>query len=150
MKTKIPPPFVGLVVMVMMWGINILVPSAQIAMPWVGLISPLLVAVALFVMISAGRLFGRVGTTVNPLDPSKTSDLVTSGIFAYTRNPMYLGLFLILIAWAIWLGNILNVLLLPAFVMYMTAFQIRPEEEALSEIFGDAYHAYRKKVRRWI
>jgi protein-S-isoprenylcysteine O-methyltransferase Ste14 len=63
---------------------------------------------------------------------------------------MYLGFFLILIGWAIFLSHALSVLLLPAFVWYMNRFQIEPEERALASLFGEAFEAYRTRVRRWL
>lgn len=88
-------------------------------------------------------------TSVDPTTPAKASKLVTSGIYQFSRNPMYLGLLLVLLAWGLWLGNAFNVLLAAGFVAYMNAFQIIPEEEMLSELFGNEYKQYCTLVRRW-
>ncbi len=89
-------------------------------------------------------------TTINPLDPSRASRLVTGGMFRWSRNPMYLSLLLLLVAyairldsWLVWLGPAL-------FVAYVTRFQILPEERVLSAKFGNAYHDYLKRTRRWL
>jgi len=94
--------------------------------------------------------FRRARTTVNPIKPESASSLVRTGIYRSTRNPMYLGFLLILIGWGIATANILGLLVLPAFVVYMNRFQIKPEERALTAIFGDDFKAFCSSVRRWI
>ena len=94
--------------------------------------------------------FKRAKTTVNPTKPESSSSLVRSGIYRHTRNPMYLGFLLILVGWATLTANILAFLVLPVFVLYMNRFQIKPEERALTLIFGDEFKAYCSTVRRWI
>jgi protein-S-isoprenylcysteine O-methyltransferase Ste14 len=94
--------------------------------------------------------FWKVHTTVNPMKPSSTSSLVTSGIYHFTRNPMYLGLLFILIGWALYLANVLAFLFLPAFILYMNRFQIEPEERALTALFGQEFFEYASRVRRWL
>ena len=82
--------------------------------------------------------------------PDSTSSLVVSGIYKYTRNPMYLGFLLVLLGWATFLSNLAALALLPAFVVYMNHFQIGPEERALGSLFAQEYQAYHARVRRWI
>lgn len=94
--------------------------------------------------------FLRVRTTVTPLKPEKASTLVVSGFYRVSRNPMYLGMLFLLIGWALWLGNSAVLIMLPLFVVYLTIFQIKPEEAALSEKFGADFQAYCRRVRRWI
>ena len=94
--------------------------------------------------------FRRARTTLNPLKPEKSSALVMSGIYRYTRNPMYLGLLLALLGWAFFLSNALAFLFLPAFILYMNRFQIAPEERVLVSVFGQEFTAYLSKVRRWL
>ena len=79
-----------------------------------------------------------------------SSCVVTWGVYSITRNPMYLGLLMILTGWAIFLSNALALLFLPLFVLYINRFQIKPEERALTAIFGQDYLAYQGRVRRWI
>jgi len=109
-----------------------------------------LAAVGILIAVTATRQFSAAETTINPLQPDAATSLVDSGIFARTRNPMYVGLFLILSGWATWLQSATNVLVLLAFVLYITYLQIKPEEAALRKVFGDAYVDYCKRVRRWI
>jgi protein-S-isoprenylcysteine O-methyltransferase Ste14 len=84
------------------------------------------------------------------MDPSKASRLVTGGVFRISRNPMYLGLALLLIGWAVWLGSASPWLIPPLFVTIVTLLQIIPEEEALARLFGDQYVEYRRDVLRWL
>ncbi|MGI3132169.1 methyltransferase family protein [Halopseudomonas pachastrellae] len=94
--------------------------------------------------------FHRARTTVNPMQPQQASVLVESGIYQYSRNPMYLGFAIILAAWALALGSPLTLLGVVAFVLYMNRFQIEPEEWALEALFGESFVRYRARVRRWI
>jgi protein-S-isoprenylcysteine O-methyltransferase Ste14 len=94
--------------------------------------------------------FRRAGTTVNPMKPESSSSLVVSGIYAFTRNPMYLGFLFALLAWAIYLSHPAAFLVLPLFVWYMNRFQIEPEERALASLFGEAFTTYAARVRRWL
>jgi protein-S-isoprenylcysteine O-methyltransferase Ste14 len=83
------------------------------------------------------------------MKPDAASSLVVSGIYRYTRNPMYAGFLLILLGWAAFLSNILALIVLPAFVLYMNRFQILPEERVLTTLFADEYTEYLARVRRW-
>jgi protein-S-isoprenylcysteine O-methyltransferase Ste14 len=94
--------------------------------------------------------FKRAQTTVDPTRPANASVVVTHGIYAFTRNPMYLGMLLALAAWAVFLGSLPAWLALPAFVKYMNRFQIEPEERFLRQKFGDPYDGYLLRVRRWL
>jgi len=94
--------------------------------------------------------FRRAQTTVNPLKPQATSRLVTSGIYRFTRNPMYLGFCMGLVASAVFLSSAWALLGPLAFVVYITRFQIAPEERALAGLFGDAFTDYQGRVRRWV
>jgi protein-S-isoprenylcysteine O-methyltransferase Ste14 len=87
---------------------------------------------------------------MNPIKASAASSLVTSGVYRYTRNPMYLGLSVTLMAWAVFLSNLLALVAVPLFVLYISRFQISPEERVLSSLFGAEYAAYKEKVRRWL
>ena len=106
--------------------------------------------VALIIILISISKFIKIKTTISPLKPNKTSILVDSGIYKYTRNPMYLGLFLILFSLFLYLKNFLSFLVLPLFVIYITKNQILPEEKVLENLFGDQYKKYKNKVRRWI
>src|SRR4051812_543756 len=150
MRTPVPPDLVMLIAGTLMWTLHRWIPLGHwIFAPWqlLGLI-PAVVGVAM--VAAAIRRFSRAHTTVNPLDPTKASRLVTGGVFRLSRNPMYLGMLLILLGWAIALGSESPWLILPIFVVVITFFQIIPEEQALQSLFGTEYLPYRQRVARWI
>jgi protein-S-isoprenylcysteine O-methyltransferase Ste14 len=109
-----------------------------------------LVAIGQSISISGMVSFRRAKTTVNPMKPSAASSLVTNGVYGFTRNPMYLGLSITLMGWAVFLSNPLALLAVPLFVLYINRFQINPEERVLSALFGAEYAAYKEKVGRWL
>lgn len=104
---------------------------------------------AILIALIAMFQFYRSRTTIDPRDPSKVTRLVTKGVYNYSRNPMYLALLLLLLAWGLWLGNAFNTIIAAGFVAYMNRFQIMPEEKALRDRFGKAYDQYAIRVRRW-
>ncbi|WP_244953633.1 isoprenylcysteine carboxylmethyltransferase family protein [Xanthomonas axonopodis pv. vasculorum] len=95
-------------------------------------------------------LFRHAGTTVNPLHPERSSALVTSGLYRYSRNPMYLGYALALLGWVICQRQPLGLVIVAFFIGYMTIFQILPEERHLSVRFPAEYATYKRAVRRWV
>ena len=110
-----------------------------------------LVAIIVGLIVIGGIMeFRRVKTTVNPINPNLASTIVTSGVYRFTRNPMYFGMFLLLTAFSIKYLNILSPIFLTGYIVYMNRFQIIPEEKALTEKFGDDYLEYKRSVRRWI
>jgi protein-S-isoprenylcysteine O-methyltransferase Ste14 len=94
--------------------------------------------------------FRRSRTTVNPLRPETASSLVNGGVYRLTRNPMYVGFLFVLLGWAVWLWAPWPWLGLPLFMLFLTRFQIVPEERAMEKLFGSAYREYRNQVRRWL
>ena len=84
------------------------------------------------------------------MEPESAEQLVTNGIYQLSRNPMYLGATLILLALAVYLRNSMAFVAMPLFMIYLTLFQIRPEERILAEKFGEEFESYRKAVRRWL
>ena len=109
-----------------------------------------ILTLGILIAVSGVVAFRRARTTVNPLRPDGASSLVASGIYRYTRNPMYLGMLLVLIGWAVYLARPWALLVLPVFVAYMNRFQIMPEERELARHFGAEFQAYRARVRRWL
>ncbi|MEB0160908.1 isoprenylcysteine carboxylmethyltransferase family protein, partial [Pseudomonas sp. AH2 (2023)] len=91
----------------------------------------------------------RSRTTVNPLRPDKAAALVSGGVYRVTRNPMYVGMMLLLVAWAVYLDSAWVLAGPVAFVAYITRFQIAPEERVLRAKFAD-FDAYAARVRRWL
>ena len=150
LESRVPPPLVGLAAGAAMWGIDRWLPSLRFPFPGHVALA-LAIGVAAFAVDVAGMVaFLRARTTVNPLRPEKASTLVTWGIFRRTRNPMYLGMAMLLVAWAVYLANPVSVVLIPLFVVYMNRFQIAPEERALESRFGAQFIEYRDRVGRWL
>lgn len=149
MKLKVPPVVVFLVFGVLMYALARFLPVGYFDFFGRAYLMYALFAIAGSIGFISLLQFFRSKTTVDPTAPSKASKLVTSGIYQFSRNPMYLGLLLALLAWGLWLGNAFNVLLAAGFVAYMNAFQIAPEEEALLKMFDKEYRQYCTLVRRW-
>ncbi len=147
---RIPPPLVGALVAAAMWGVYTLGP--QLALP------SLLKVVVVALLGVAGAAFDLSGllafrasrTTINPLQPQRASALVVGGVYRFTRNPMYVGMALFLLAWAVYLSAVLPFLGPLLFALYITRFQIQPEERVLKALFGAGYLAYAARVRRWL
>lgn len=150
LENRIPPPIVALAFAVAMAACARLLPWASVVIPGREWAAALLLTAGLAVLASAVVQFVRARTTVNPLRPEEASALVTGGLFRYTRNPMYLGMALVLAAWTAWLGNAVAALVLAGFVAFIGRFQIAPEERALRAHFGEQFDAYARQVRRWI
>jgi len=150
LELKIPPPVVALLVAVAMWGISLVTPSVVVPTPIRVSVAIAIALAGIGIAISGALSFRRARTTVNPLKPETTSSLVTDGVYRFTRNPMYVGVAAVLLAWAVFLSSPLALLGPLVFILYIGRFQIVPEERVLSAMFGAAYSAYRAKVRRWI
>jgi protein-S-isoprenylcysteine O-methyltransferase Ste14 len=148
LELKILPAVIGAVTAMGMWLVSRALPTFSFLPLRVVAVGMGLTGVA--ITGSAMLSFWRAHTTTNPMKPSSASFLVASGIYGFTRNPMYLGPFFVLVGWALYLGNALGFLFLPAFVLYMNRFQIEPEERALTTRFGQEFVAYTFRVRRWI
>lgn len=150
LDNRVPPPLVCLVCGVGMYftagagGESTLAFASHygIGLSWLCL--------SLILIVLSIRQFKQHQTTVNPLRPSQASQLVSSGIFSVTRNPMYLSLTTILIGLMFFLGNWLGLMWLAVFMLYIQCFQIYPEERAMQLLFGEAYRDYCSRVRRWI
>ena len=149
MKTRVPPPILALLMIGLVYLSSLLIGS--VSFDYQASVSVLLVIVGLSCALPSYRLFARNKTTISPLTPSETSVLITQGMYRYSRNPMYLGLLLLIIAATIWFGTWFGIIISLLFILLMNILQIIPEEEeALLQIFGEEYLEYKKKVRRWI
>ena len=147
---KLIPPLILIIVGGIAWGVDWLVPNWRLSIGGTETLTGLLTGAALTLMLAAAWSIIRHQTTINPMHPERTTYLVTQGPFRYTRNPIYLADALLLAAWLVWLGNMLSVLVLPLFVIYITRFQIQSEERALALKFGEDYRGYCRRVRRWV
>ncbi|MBU0751113.1 MAG: isoprenylcysteine carboxylmethyltransferase family protein [Gammaproteobacteria bacterium] len=149
LELRIPPVALAIIFAVAMAAVAYAVP-ADAAIRGKLAVAILLVLTGGLVGMAGVVAFRRHRTTVNPFTPAKSTSLVSTGIYRFSRNPMYLGLLLALFGWCAYLANWASALMLPAFVAYMNRFQIQPEERALTEMFGPQFLAYSKSVRRWL
>jgi len=149
-KPKIPPLVTLFLMGVVMWGVARAVPGGRISLPAGRIVAAPLAIAGFTVALLGVASFRRAKTTVNPLQPGAASTLVVSGIYRMTRNPMYLGLLLVLAGWALFLANALAFAFPVAYIPLMNHLQIRPEEDALAAKFGPEFTAYQSKVRRWL
>jgi protein-S-isoprenylcysteine O-methyltransferase Ste14 len=150
LELKIPPPLVALLVAVAMWAsarfLAAIHLTDQLRLTLAGVCAGFGVIVALLGFFA----LRQANTTINPVNPEKASSVVTGGIYSYTRNPMYVGLTALLVGWAVWLAVPWVFLGPVALMLYLTRFQIIPEERVMSSKFGREYDEYRKRVRRWL
>ena len=150
LELRVPPVAVLCTAALTMWLIARASPSSPLGPELrFGLAATL--GLAGLALAAAGvREFRGARTTVNPLRPAQAASIVTSGIYRHTRNPMYLGMLLLLAGWGAALGRTWPLLVLPVFVAYLNRFQIRPEERALEQRFGAGFTGYAARVRRWL
>jgi protein-S-isoprenylcysteine O-methyltransferase Ste14 len=134
----------------LMWLLSVLLPQFQMVLLGANGLAVLVFCAGMVVAVAGVLSFRKAQTTVNPVSPHKASSLVISGIYRYTRNPMYLGFALWQLGWALFLSNVLALVMVPVFMLYMNRFQIRPEEAALEKLFGAEFTAYKQAVRRWL
>ena len=148
MSNKIPPPVITLIGALLIYYSSPFFPHLTLAAFNVLTILSLVSGIA--VIVFAIKSFKDYKTTINPLKPETASSLVTNGVFKYTRNPMYLGLLLILIYLSLIFNVVGGCLISLGFLIYTTKFQIIPEEVAMEKLFGNQFLEYKQQVRRWI
>jgi len=147
---KIPPVPLALICGLMIWALATFVGTHSMGIEIRRAAAALLLIVAAAIDLTALITFYRAKTTVDPRYPQKISKMVTSGIYRFSRNPMYLGLAIMLAALSLWLGARFGLFVVIAFILYMNRFQIEPEEQALEQQFEEMYLKYKASVRRWI
>lgn len=150
LELKIPPPVVALLCGGAMWYLASRTPSLGLPATALWTTTAVLVALAIFIMLAGVIAFLLARTTLDPHKPASARVLVTGGIYRCTRNPMYLGLLLLLLAWAVYLASPEALVGVLVFWLYIGRFQIQPEERVLDRLFGDVYTQYRSRVRRWL
>jgi protein-S-isoprenylcysteine O-methyltransferase Ste14 len=152
LSNRVPPPVVTMLIALAMWASQQwVIASEQHPRPlWRSMLVLLALALAGAFGAPAIRAFRRAGTTVSPTQIHRATALVSNGIYRVTRNPMYVAFTFVLIAWVLWLGSASLLVGPVALVLWLTVFQIKPEENALKARFGDEYDAYCRRVRRWL
>jgi protein-S-isoprenylcysteine O-methyltransferase Ste14 len=150
LELRVPPVLQVAILGIVMYGVANLFSAFQFLVPgltWLG------VSLGIMGMIVASlgiAEFRKAQTTVDPRAPEDSASLVICGVYQYSRNPMYLGFFFLLLGWALYLSHVFVFALLPLFIGYMNRFQIQPEEKFMLQKFGDAYRLYITQVRRWV
>lgn len=150
LERRIPPVPVAVVSGLAMWLSTFAWPAWRCPSPWLTGAGVALGSLGGVLALGAIMAFRAAHTTTNPLRSGMASVMVTSGVYRLSRNPMYAGLLLCLAGSALHLAHPLPFVFLPLFIAYMDRFQILPEERALAERFGEAFTAYRNRVRRWL
>jgi len=148
MSNKIPPPIVTL-----FFGLCIYLSRPyfpEFSSSLLNSMSVISFVVGISVFVAAVGSFKKQKTTVNPISIEKASSLVISGIFKYSRNPMYLGMAFILLGLAFKFNLIGGLLFTSIFMLFITIFQIKPEEVAMEKLFEQQWKDYIKNVRRWL
>ncbi|EAQ97357.1 methyltransferase family protein [Congregibacter litoralis] len=150
LELKIPPVILLAGAGALMWLVDRGDSFAAFTLPMRHGLSALALTFGIVIALLGVKAFRQAGTTVDPRYPERSSELVVIGVYKITRNPMYLGMLLVLIAWGLYLGSGLSLLVALGFLTYMTRFQIVPEERFMAQRFGDDFVKYRRSVRRWL
>ena len=148
MKNKIPPPIVTLFFGLCIYFSQEYFPESNLE--FLTILSYISYFAGLLILVLAVHLFKKQRTTVNPIKIENATSLVTSGVFKYSRNPMYLGMAMILFGLALMFNLIGGIIFTFLFTIYITKFQIRPEEEVMERFFGADFLKYKQNVRMWI
>jgi protein-S-isoprenylcysteine O-methyltransferase Ste14 len=145
---RLPPLLLVLILAISMLVLDRALPLFRVLQPPVAYLGAAPVALGVLVVLISAGLFRLRKTTVNPFGEPVV--MVQDGFYRFSRNPMYLGMLLVLTGVGLWLGNVLALLLAPAFVVIMTRWYIVREEQLLENRFGEVYRAYCARVRRWV
>jgi protein-S-isoprenylcysteine O-methyltransferase Ste14 len=150
LELRIPPPFVALLTIPLMWLLSKELPTTEFLGSGSITIAFGISLLGIAFIGTGVTQFKRMQTTITPRRPEEASILVTNGIYRISRNPMYVGLMLVLLGWAAFLASPISLAGPVAFIAYITRFQIKPEERILLAKFGDEYQKYLSRARRWI
>ena len=147
---KIPPDVVWVAVAGLMWLTSQVTAGFGVVESIRRPLALILMAIGTSLIVAARVALNRAGTTWHPTEPGRTTALVTSGVYRFSRNPTYLGMEIVLLSWAVVLASPAAGLVSGLFVAYIARFQIQPEELVLSASLGQEYRDYSNRVRRWV
>lgn len=150
LELKVPPVAQVVVHALGMWFVSRNTPPLSMTIPGSLWFSIILLGAGVAVALAGVLAFRKARTTVDPTHPDASSSVVSTGVYRWSRNPMYVGILLVLGGWAFYLSHALAFAFLPVFVLYMNRFQIHPEEKAMCSKFGAEYRTYMGSVRRWL
>jgi protein-S-isoprenylcysteine O-methyltransferase Ste14 len=146
-KRKIIPPVYLATALVLMWMMNCYFPLYQYNHPPFAYAGIILVLFGIGMAGISAQMFRMAETGLEPFDEATT--LVTRGFYRYTRNPMYLGMFMMLFGVAILFGNVGSLLPVPVFILIIRNNFVLGEERFMESVFGQTYIEYKCEVRRW-
>jgi protein-S-isoprenylcysteine O-methyltransferase Ste14 len=150
LELRIPPDVVWVLVAGLMWLAAVSTPRVVVpSLARIG-IGAVLTILGVVAMVSARAALERASTTWQPMTPGQTTRLVTTGVYGFSRNPMYLGMLLVMLGWGVLLASPAAMVVSAVFVLYIDRFQILPEERVLSAVLGQEFLEYLARVRRWI
>lgn len=150
LELKIPPLALTAIALLLILAVGLLRPMASLAFAGHPVAAAVVAGLGLVVMLGAAAQFRLRRTTLDPRAPGKARHFVATGLYRISRNPMYLGMALMVLGAALWASEPISYLLVALFCAYLTEFQIKPEERILEASFGSEYLAFKAKVRRWI
>ena len=150
LELMVPPDLVWVLVAVLMWLASIKTPRVSLPSPLRVTVAVALTIIGVWAMVAARVSLERAQTTWSPMAPRRTTSLVTSGVYGLSRNPIYLGMLLVMLGFAVALASPAAAVLSALFVLYLNRFQIVPEERVLAASLGQEYVDYVQRVRRWI
>jgi protein-S-isoprenylcysteine O-methyltransferase Ste14 len=144
---RVPPPIFLLAAVLLQWLLRHRIPLVVIGSPALRWVGYALLAASFGLAIPSVRLFLRRTT----LAPHKVpAELVVTGPYRLSRNPMYLSLTVLLFGTAALYGGLTGFLVPLLFAAVVTKVFIAPEEASMSTRFGDSYREYAARVRRWL
>ena len=146
--SRVLPPIFFLGSILLMVLLRFMFPGPQWALTSGRAIGGFLLLLGILLNVMSARLFEKRGTAIKPFERSKA--LVVEGPYRFTRNPMYLGMLIILLGLGMLLGSTIPLLVIPVFLMLITTRFVLVEEHMLAERFGKAYKEYSARVRRWL
>jgi protein-S-isoprenylcysteine O-methyltransferase Ste14 len=143
-----PPPLIFLVCLLIGIGLDFLWPIPLLPESFQYILGLVLLALSGALILFVWRAFSKTGTDINPYKP--TTALITTGPFAYSRNPAYISLVLLFIAIAVLIDGLwILAMVIPA-ILIIHFFVVSREEVYLERKFGDDYRKYKSAVRRWL
>lgn len=149
LELLVPPPVVALLCVGLMFMLAWLFRAWQFPFPGRFLLAGVVAISGVALAVAGVRALRRAYTTISPFTPHKTAVLVVDGVYGRSRNPMYLGIGVVLVGIAIALANPATLLGPVMFVLWIDRFQIMVEERVLSDRIGTAYDDYRRRTPRW-
>ena len=148
LELKIPPDVVWVLVAGLMWLASLRTPKLDLPSPIRIGLAVVLTVVGIWFMVSARASLEKANTTWRPMSPGQTKSLVSSGVYRASRNPIYLGMLLVMLGFAVALSSLAALSGVVCLRSLHRPLPSQPEERALSSVLGDEYLDYRARVRR--